>query len=110
MRVKFKKNTKVYDCTEPVEQKVFRSGVAIGWAVMFNIYGAVDSSDIDSMLAPDSISELTFYKQDEDGENFAISDYNAVTACTIRHKETITVTELQLTKANKTEKEVISNG
>lgn len=110
MKVKFKKSTKSYDCTEPVEQKVFRAGTAIGWAVMFNIYGPVDSSGIDDMLEPESISELIFYKQDEEGESFTISDYNVITACTIRHKEALTVTELQFTKPNRTDKEVISNG
>lgn len=117
MRVKFKGSETTYECTEPIEQKVFRSGVAIGWAIMFHIYGDVDSSKADEIVTPETISELTFINEDEQQTTFTIAGYSAVTACTIRHKATTTVTELQFTKANETKSEettteegVVENG
>ena len=58
MRVKFKGSETTYECTEPIEQKVFRSGVAIGWAIMFHIYGDVDSSKVDEIVTPETIRSL----------------------------------------------------
>lgn len=100
MRVKFKGSETTYECTEPVEQKVFRSGTAVGWAVMFHIYGDIDSSEIDELVTTEAISELTFTNDDEHQTSFVIAGYSVVTACVIRHKSTMTVTELQFTKAN----------
>lgn len=100
MRVKFKGSETTYECTEPIEQKVFRSGTAVGWAVMFHIYGDIDSSEIDELVTTEAISELTFTNDDEQQTSFVIVGYSVVTACVIRHKSTMTVTELQFTKAN----------
>ncbi len=99
MYVKFKGSEKSYECTEPIEQKVFRSGTAIGWAIMFHIHGDVDSSGIDKLVTPETISELIFTKDGEQQTAFTVSGYSTVTSCTIRHKST-TVAELQFTKAN----------
>lgn len=112
MRVKFKGNDTTYECTEPVEQKVFRSGTAVGWAVMFHIYGDIDSSEIDELVTTEAISELTFTNDDEQQTSFVIVGYSVVTACVIRHKSTMTVTELQFTKANENVeyKGVVENG
>lgn len=102
MRVKFKGSTTTYECSEPIEQKVFRSGSAIGWAVMFHIYGDIDSSQVDKIVTPETISELVFENEDENNTTFTIAGYSSVTACTIRHKATVTVAELQLTKVGET--------
>lgn len=109
MRVKFKGCKTTYKCSEPTEQKVFRSGTAIGWAVMFHIYGGVNSSEIDDAVTPETISELTF-TDDEQQILFTIAGYSAVTACTIRHKATTTVAELQFTKANTSEETKTGEG
>lgn len=98
MRVKFKNGSVTYECTEPIEQKVFRSGEAVGWAVMFHIYGDFDSSEIDRVVTPETVSELVFANEDQDGTEFTISGYSAVTSCVIRHRASSTVSELQLTK------------
>lgn len=100
MRVKFKNGTTTYECTEPIEQKVYRSGEAAGWAIMFHIYGDVDSSKIDELITPAAISELTFMNEDAQQTAFTICGYSAVTACTIRHRASSTVTELQFTKTS----------
>lgn len=115
MKVRFKNSAVTYDCTEPVEQKLFRSGVAYGWAIMFHIYGDIDSSKVDEIVTPETISELTFTNDDENQITIKIDDYSTVTSCTIRHKSASTVTELQFTKANtpeetNSEKGVVENG
>lgn len=107
MRVRFKGASNSFECSEPVEQKVFRAGVAAGWAAMFHFYGDIDSSEADEMLTPDAISELTFTNEDAQATSFAINGYSKVTSCTIKHRAGLTVTELQLTK---TDEEATENG
>lgn len=102
MRVKFKNSTETYECTEPIEQKVFRSGVAVGWVIMFHIYGDFDSSEIDGIVTSDNITELTFTVEDGKGTEFTINGYKDVTSCVIRHKAALTVSELQFTKSSGT--------
>lgn len=94
MKVQFKGSTKVYECTEPTEQKAFRSGAAAGWVVMFSLYGDADSVGADNLLTKDAVSELVF--TGEGGASFALCGYETVTSCVIRHKEDVTITELQL--------------
>lgn len=110
MRVQFKGRTDTYECTEPIEQKMFRSGVAIGWAIMFHFYGDVDSSQIDKIVTPETISELVFTNDDEQKTTFTITGYSTITACTVRHKATTTVTELQFTKVNTLEENESEEG
>lgn len=115
MKVRFKGVDNAYTCTEPVEQKLFQSGKAIGWAVMFHIHGNVSSSDIDDLITPESISELVFISEDEENpRSITLSGYSGIRACTIRHRAGTTVTEIQLTKANELEaatgEEATTNG
>lgn len=112
MKVKFKNSETPYECTEPTEQKVFRSGEAIGWAIMFCIYGDLISSEIDEIITPATISELVFTNGDEEKTGFTVAGYSAISACIIRHKETSTLTELQFTKTvqNNNDKGVAENG
>ena len=97
MKVTFKGSAESITCTEPVEQKMFRSGNGVGWALMFHLHGPLSSSEIDALVTPDSISELTFTSDDEK-TTFKLNGYSGVTACMVRHREGATVAELQLTK------------
>lgn len=96
MKVQFKSVEHMYDCTEPIEQKIFKSGVFAGWVIIFHINANINSTGIDDIITPESISELRFVS-DDDAVN-TITGYSAVSACTIRHKNTGTVAELQFTK------------
>ncbi len=98
MKVRFNEGDKLYECTQPVEQKIFRMGEQVGWAIMFNVYGVKDSTEVDELLTESGISKLTFCTEDK--KEFNISDYSAVTACTIRYSGDTAVAELQLTKPN----------
>lgn len=97
MKVKFNvENPTEYQCSEPVEQKIFRNGTPAGWILLFNIFGQVSGTELETLLTPEAIGELTFIHSDDTEET--ITGYNVVSACRIRHGDTETVTELQFTK------------
>jgi len=96
MKVLFKNGTQSFDCSEPIEQKIFKSGASVGWAIMFHITADVSSSEMDEIITPDGISELTF--TNDAGTANVVTGYTAVSACTIRHKNAETIAELQFTK------------
>lgn len=99
MYVKFKGDSKAYACADPVEQKVFQSGTAVGWAVTFHLHGNFSSSEIDELITPESISELVFTSENEENQaEITITGYSAVRACTIRHRDGTATAELQFTK------------
>lgn len=98
MKVQFKGSAQSYVCSEPVEQKLFKAGVTAGWAMMFHIKADVNSSVVDEVITPDGISEITF--TNDAGTTQTISGYNAISACTIRHRDAETDVELQVTKMN----------
>lgn len=101
MKVMFKGVKDAIECTEPVEQKLFQSGVPVGWAVMFHLHGALSSSEVDSVVTPETISELVFTGvSGETPTSITLKGYSAIRACTIRHRAGKTVTELQFTKEN----------
>lgn len=101
MYVKFKGSESAYACTAPVEQKIIRPGGDAGWAIAFNVYGITDSSELDTIICPETISELTFINNEgKQPTSFVIRGYSSITACIIRHKVQSTVAELQFTKIN----------
>ena len=106
MKVQFKDSAKLFDCSEPIEQKIFKSGMSIGWAIMFHITADVNSVDIDKVITPESISELSF-TNDNDFVN-VITGYSNITACVIRHKSASTVVEVQLTKIDGDKQEAVT--
>lgn len=99
MKVQFKGRSEAFSCTEPVEQKVFQSGKAAGWALMFRISGAVNSSDIDELTTPEAISEIVFTGGTEEApSSVTLVGYNTVRSCTIRYTDNGATVELQFTK------------
>lgn len=99
MKVQFKGVSKTFDCTEPVEQKVFQSGSAVGWAIMFHIHTTINSSEVDELITSESISELVFTGGDETKPfSITLTGYSAIRACTIRHRDGASSVELQFTK------------
>ena len=100
MHVKFKGSETKHPCTEPIEQKVLVSGKPVGWAIMFHLQETLASSEMDELLSPEAISELTFIFDDEQKTALKIEGYSTVTACIIRHKSQSPTTELQFTKTD----------
>ncbi len=102
MKVKFKDGT-VKNCTAPTEQKVFRAGGAAGWILMFAIIADMTSSEVDSLINAENISDLVFIAEDENGFEtnvFSISDYDKISSAIIRYADDKAKTrvEIQLTK------------
>lgn len=101
MKVMFKGVEGAFECTEPIEQKLFQGGSAVGWVLMFHIHGGVSSSDVDGIITPESISDMTFISGEDDNQTaIRLTGYSEIRACTIRHRAGSAVTELQFTKAN----------
>lgn len=96
MQVKFKDGT-IKNCSNPTEQKIFRSGAATGWLCSFQISEVMTSTDVDAVLTDDNISELTFCNEKAE-ELFAISGYTKVTSAVVRHAEKDGTVEIQLIK------------
>ena len=102
MKVQFKGRSEAFSCTEPVEQKVFQSGKAAGWALMFRLIGVVKSSDIDDLITPESMSEIVFTGGTEERpSSVTLAGYTNVRSCTIRHADGAATVELQFTKGVK---------
>ena len=98
MNVLFKNAPCAYNCTEPIEQKLFKSGVSAGWVIMFHIVADITSSDIDEVITPEGMAEMVF--TNDGGDTTTITGYSKATACTIRHKNDATTVEVQFTKTN----------
>ena len=101
MRVGFKNDSRTFECSEPVEQKLYKAGVPqsieAGWVMSFQFYGDIDSAEVDRTLTSENISEITFTPEDGKSQ-FTATGYTKMTSCIIKHKEIMTTVEVQFTK------------
>lgn len=97
MVVKFKNGTEL-GCSNPVEQKIFKSGKAAGWLCALTLSGDISSADVDAVLTPDNISHLTFSIDDE--ELFSIAGYSKVTSVVLRHTGSTVSVEAQIIRGS----------
>ena len=56
MKVQFNNNAQAFDCSEPIEQRMYKGGVPAGWVIMFHVPVSINSSNVDELISPDSIS------------------------------------------------------
>lgn len=104
MKIKFNDGT-IKECTQPMEQKLFRDGVAVGWLLSFSITGEVVTSDnIDKIITADNVSNLTF-TDDEENNLYVLSGYTQLASVAIRHSDTQSRAELQIKKLAKVDGE-----
>lgn len=96
MLVKFKNGTEK-KCSNPIEQKLFRSGVAAGWLCSFSLSEIVTSTELDALLTEENVSELTFCNDNSEAL-FTINEYTKVTSAVIRYTEDGSKVEIQLSK------------
>ncbi len=96
MLVKFKNGTEK-KCSNPIEQKLFRSGVAAGWLCSFSLSETVTSTELDELLTEENVSELTFCNDDAEAL-FTINEYAKVTSAIIRYNKDENKAEIQLSK------------
>lgn len=96
MVIKFKDGT-TKNCSNPIEQKIFKSGEAAGWLCGFVITETMSSSDVDTVLTADNISSLDFCTS-EGVKLLDVIGYSKVTSAVIRYNELSCSVEIQLTK------------
>lgn len=96
MKIRLKGAKKDFLCTEPVEQKLFASGNANGWVLIFTVLEDLSSTDVDNSFTSDAISRITFTKDDESA--IVIEGYERIASCSVRHKENSPCVEIQLAK------------
>lgn len=100
MKIKFKDGT-IKNCSNPTEQKIFRGGTAAGWICSFRLTDVMTSSDVDAVLVNDNVTEITFITDAIDNAlstTFTLTDYDKVSSAIIRHTNTGSQVEIQLTK------------
>lgn len=106
MKVRFKNGTS-FNCTSPIEQKIFKQNVASGWLLSFSLVCDITSEDADVLLTTDNISELTFTSEETgtntEGETtigtvktILLSDYNKVSSSVIRYSEEKDKTRIEI--------------
>ena len=96
MKIKFNNNVEK-ECTNPIEQKLFKNAEPVGWICSFNLKENTPSAEIDTLVIPENISVLEFLN-DEGDILFSLTGYQKITAVVVRHAETEGSVEIQLTK------------
>lgn len=96
MIVKFK-NDVTKECTNPIEQKLFKNGVPVGWICSFSFNENTSSIELDEILNPENITELLFLNS-ENKVLFSLNGYSNITSVVVRHAETDGSVEIQMTK------------
>jgi len=101
MFIKFKNSDELFMSMALTETKLFDSGKKeTGWLLgsTITVPNGLSSNDIDLLLVPDNISEITVYTN-EKSENRVISGYNKLQSAIIRHADDLSATvDIQLTK------------
>ena len=105
MNVKFKNGT-VKTCASPTEQKIVKAGVDAGWLLSFYLICDITSDEVDALLIPNNISELTFTSEEKlitEGETntqepkvFTLSGYDKVSSTVIRYSEDKDKTKVEI--------------
>jgi hypothetical protein len=99
MKVIFKNTETKYEARGLTERRI-KGENSEGWILAVVLDGDFASNNIDEVLFPENISEITIVHTDENGkttERF-ITGYQTVSACVIRYQDTVTSLEIQLTK------------
>lgn len=96
MFVKFKNSEEKFNANTPIEQKLFKGGVAHGWLLSLTFFGKIGSVQADELLSGESISEIVI--STEDGGQTVLSGYDKINSCIIKHGDEKNTVEIQLSK------------
>lgn len=96
----------VFDCSDPIEQRIYKSGKPAGWLLIFNISNSNITSDNVMDVIGDNEAKITFVKDEEN--TLTVSGYTTLLACTIRHRESGSVVEFQFKKEQKEDAEGVT--
>lgn len=96
MKLRFNDGTERTVTTNPVEQKLFRSGQPIGWILNVSV-SELTSEESNDILKAENIKSMILVS-DDGAEIAELSGYEKVSALTIRHTESQTIAEIQFSK------------
>lgn len=100
MHVRFKNREEQFNATNIVEQKLFNKGEAVGWLLVFSLSGLASSSELDSIVTKESISEIDLYIIEDEIEKqlMTFKDYEKISACSIKYTDEKITADIQLMK------------
>lgn len=96
MKIRFNDGKEKQVITNPIEQKLFRSGAATGWILNASI-ASVTAEEADELLTVDNIGNIMLLN-DAGDEMCKVLGYEKVSALTIRHNDVQSVAEIQFSK------------
>lgn len=96
MKVRFKNGT-VYECSNPIEQKIFKGGEPSGWICSLTFDNNLNSAEIDNTVTAENVSEMVFLSE-TDEVAVSLTGYEKLTSAIIRHSAEGTRADIQLTK------------
>ena len=96
MKLRFNDGTEKAITSNPIEQKLFRSGVPHGWIMNLSLSG-LTAEESNTVLTPENIGKMSLIS--DEGEVKAIlTDYSRIAVLTIRYSDTQTIAEIQFAK------------
>ena len=101
MKIKFKNIENEYEVKGTLTEQKVRTAESTGWMLIATIEGDFTSDNFDKIVNPENTCEITVITPSNDGETTKTSymrGYDKISSCVIRHKDTSSVLEIQLTK------------
>lgn len=104
MKIKFKNVETEYEVKGTLTEQKVRTAEATGWMLITTIEGDFNSDNFDTIVIPENTCEITVITPLNDSEatektkTSYVRGYDKVSSCVIRHKDTSSVLEIQLTK------------
>jgi hypothetical protein len=104
MKIKFKNIDTEYAVKGTLTEQKVRTAEATGWMLITTIEGDFNSDNFDTIVTPDNICEIAVITPLNDAESTEttktsyVRGYDKISSCVIRHKDTSSVLEIQLTK------------
>lgn len=104
MKIKFKNVETEYGVKGTLTEQKVRTSESSGWMLLATIEGDFSSDNFDEIITPTNICEITVITPLNDSESTEttktsyVRGYDKISSCVIRHKDTSSVLEIQLTK------------
>lgn len=98
MKVTFNNGTTKTLVNTPVEQKLYKAGEPTGWIFTLSV-ADITAVEADTLLNDTTnISNLVIVSGENDERKTEINGYNRVTSLSVKHTQTGSIADFQLTK------------
>ena len=104
MKIKFKNIENEYEVKGTLTEQKVRTAESSGWMLIATIEGDFNSDNFDKIVVPENTCEIAVITPLNDSESTETTKttymrgYDKISSCVIRHKDTSSVLEIQLTK------------